>query len=166
MKKLKTKYLILGAGITGLSFANFIEKDYLIIEKEKEVGGFCRTIYENEYIWDYAGHFFHFSDIKIKKLFLDEMSEEELVFQRKNTKIFFKNLVIDYPFQKNIHQLDKEEFIECLYDLFNKQEKDKYKNFLEMLYGKFPMTFTPSGNRCFRSIFRKSPSISRSENWG
>lgn len=142
MKKLKTKYLILGAGITGLSFANFIEKDYLIIEKEKEVGGFCRTIYENEYIWDYAGHFFHFSDIKIKKLFLDEMSEEELVFQRKNTKIFFKNLVIDYPFQKNIHQLDKEEFIECLYDLFNKQEKDKYKNFLEMLYGKFGKSIT------------------------
>ena len=50
----KTKYLIIGAGVTGLSFANFIKEDYMIIEKENEVGGFCRTVYKDDYIWDYA----------------------------------------------------------------------------------------------------------------
>ena len=44
---------------------------------------------------------------------------------------------MDFPFQANIHQLEKQEFIDCLYDLFNKEEKDKYDNFLDMLYGKF-----------------------------
>ena len=34
------KYLIIGAGISGLTFANFIKDDYLIIEKENEVGVF------------------------------------------------------------------------------------------------------------------------------
>lgn len=38
------KYLIIGAGISGLTFANYADGDYLIIEKEKEVGGYCRTI--------------------------------------------------------------------------------------------------------------------------
>ena len=31
------KYLIIGAGISGLTFANYADGDYLIIEKEKEV---------------------------------------------------------------------------------------------------------------------------------
>ena len=56
------KYLILGAGVTGLSFASGIEsKDYIIIEQEKEAGGYCRTTRRNDYVWDFAGHFFHFS---------------------------------------------------------------------------------------------------------
>ena len=38
------KYLIIGAGISGLTFANYAKGDYLIIEKEDEVGGYCRTI--------------------------------------------------------------------------------------------------------------------------
>ena len=29
------KYLIIGAGISGLTFANYADGDYLIIEKEK-----------------------------------------------------------------------------------------------------------------------------------
>ena len=51
------KYLIIGAGISGLTFANYADGDYLIIEKEKEVGGYCRTIKKKDYVWDYAGHF-------------------------------------------------------------------------------------------------------------
>ena len=39
------KYLIIGAGISGLTFANYADGDYLIIEKEKEVGGYCRTMF-------------------------------------------------------------------------------------------------------------------------
>ena len=82
------KYLIIGAGISGLTFANFIKDDYLIIEKENEVGGYCRTIKKGEYLWDYAGHFFHFKTDEMKKLFEDLMKDEELIFQEKNTKIF------------------------------------------------------------------------------
>ena len=48
------KYLIIGAGISGLTFANYADGDYLIVEKEDEVGGYCRTIKEKDYVWDYA----------------------------------------------------------------------------------------------------------------
>ena len=138
MSDLNTKYLIIGAGISGLSFANFAANDdYIIVEKEKEIGGYCRTIYKDDYIWDYAGHFYHFKTEEMKELFNELMKDEEIIRQQKNTKIFYNNKLIDYPFQSNIHQLDKEEFIDCLYDLFNKVEKDEYTSFLDMLYGKF-----------------------------
>lgn len=39
----KVKYLILGAGAAGLSFANYLkqngEDSFLVLEKEKEAGG-------------------------------------------------------------------------------------------------------------------------------
>ena len=132
----KIKYLIIGAGISGLTFANYVD-DYLILEKENEVGGYCRTIKKKDFIWDYAGHFFHFNTEEFKKKFIDDMPKEKILFQEKNTKILYKDRFIDYPFQTNIHQLSQSEFIDCLYYLFTKEEKDNYDNFLDMLYGKF-----------------------------
>src|SRR5574344_3015309 len=134
---MKVKYLVIGAGISGLTFANYVNKDYLLVEKESEVGGYCRTIIRNGYVWDYAGHFFHFNTEEFKNKFLNNIPKEDIIYNEKCTKILYKNKLIDFPFQTNIHQLNKQEFIDCLYDLFNKVEKEKYDNFLDMLYGKF-----------------------------
>jgi len=137
MTEKRIKYLILGGGISGLSLGNFLEEDYLIIESQERVGGYCKTIKKGDFIWDYAGHFYHFKEDKIKEMFLGKLSSDEMIEQQKCTKIFYKGKLIDYPFQKNIHQLEKEEFIECLYDLYFKTEKGEYLDFLDMLYGKF-----------------------------
>ena len=94
----KVKYLIIGAGISGLTFANYADGDYLIIEKEDEVGGYCRTIKKKDYVWDYAGHFFHFSTEEFKKKFLDSVSPEDIKYKDKNTKIIYKDALVDYPF--------------------------------------------------------------------
>ena len=133
----RIKYLIIGGGISGLTFANYIKEDYLVVEKEPEVGGYCRTIKKKDYIWDYAGHFFHFKTDEFKKKFIGSVDSDEIIYKDKNTKIMYKNQLIEYPFQTNIHQLEKEEFIDCLYDLFHKEDKETYDNFLDMLYGKF-----------------------------
>ena len=138
MKQNNVKYLIIGAGISGLAFANCVkDQDYLIIEKEAEAGGYCRTIKKGDFVWDYAGHFFHFKTDEHKKMFIDNVEQDDIINKDKCTKILYKDKLIDYPFQTNIHELEKQEFIECLYDLFNKEEKDNYDNFLDMLYGKF-----------------------------
>lgn len=137
MKEKNIKYLIVGAGISGLTFANKIKEDYMIIEKENQVGGYCRTIKKGDFIWDFAGHFYHFKEESLMNEFIERIGESNLVSQQKNTKILYKGEKINYPFQSNIHELNKEEFIDCLYDLYNKEEKDDYNNFLEMLYGKF-----------------------------
>lgn len=139
--EMKVKYLIIGAGISGLSIASRTD-DYLVIEKDAEVGGLCKTIKRNGYIWDYSGHFFHFKEPELKAQFIDSMSSEEIITKEKNTQINRKNLLIDFPFQKNIHQLDKQDFIDCLYDLYFREEKDNYSSFEQMLYGKFGKSIT------------------------
>ena len=139
---MKTKYLIIGAGISGLTFASYCKENYLIIEKDSEVGGYCKTHYNKDYVWDYAGHFFHFKTDEFKKKFIDSLDKNDFVTQDKKTYIYFDNALVDYPFQTNIHELSKDKFIDCLYDLFNKEEKETYDNFLDMLYGKFGKSIT------------------------
>ncbi len=138
----KIKYLVVGGGISGLTFANYVKDDYLVIEKENRVGGYCKTTKKDGFVWDYAGHFYHFKTEYFKKLFEDNIKEKDLVYKDKCTKIIYKEDLIEYPFQTNIHQLKKDDFIDCLYDLFNKEEKDDYDNFLDMLYGKFGKSIT------------------------
>ena len=133
----QVKYLIIGAGISGLTAAKYLKKDYLLIEKENEPGGYCRTIHRGDYVWDYAGHFFHFKTDEFRRLFHENIPEQDIISQTKRTKILYKGQLVDYPFQTNIHQLEKQEFIDCLYDLFQCKEKTEYSDFLDMLYGKF-----------------------------
>lgn len=135
MKQIKN--LIIGGGISGLTAAYYLKKDFLIVEKEQELGGYCRTIHNPNYVWDYAGHFYHFKTEQMKQLFLSLVEEDEIITQTKVTKIYYKGKLIDYPFQSNIHQLEKDELLECVYDLFFKEEKETYDSFLDMLYGKF-----------------------------
>lgn len=130
--------IIIGGGISGLSYALFKNnEDYLIIEKESEIGGYCRTLKRNGYVWDYSGHFFHFQDEKIKKMLMTDLERNNsIVSVEKKTSIKYLNQYVDFPFQKNIHQLPKQEFIDCLVDLFG-ERGNEYSNFKEMLYCKF-----------------------------
>ena len=125
--------LIIGAGISGLSYANFIENDFFIVEKESEPGGYCKTIKRNGFVWDYSGHFFHFQHPELEKYICKNISASSLLSVEKHTQIYYKGKYIDFPFQKNIHQLEKEELIECLYDLFT-AGKHSYSTFKEMVY--------------------------------
>ena len=138
---MKVNNLIIGGGISGLTLANYIT-DYLIVEKDSSLGGYARTHYVDDYIWDYAGHFFHFKTDEFKSKFINSMDKNDYIIKNKNTYIYFEDKLIDYPFQMNIHELSKDKFIDCLYDLFNKQEKEVYTNFLDMLYGKFGVSIT------------------------
>jgi protoporphyrinogen oxidase len=112
--------LIIGAGITGLSLASFLgTDDYLIVEKDSEVGGYCKTTIRNGFVWDYSGHFFHFNNQEIKDYVLENI-ECDIKTVRKKSHISYKDMYIDFPFQNNIHQLPTNEFIECLYDLYHR----------------------------------------------
>lgn len=129
--------IIIGAGISGLSYAAFCgHKDYLILEQSDQIGGYCKTTERNGYVWDYSGHFFHFKDKDIEQFVAQGIPAEDILTIRKHTQIRYKDRLVDYPFQMNIHQLPQQEFIECLYDLFVNPTKE-YANFQEMLYAKF-----------------------------
>ncbi|NVJ47147.1 MAG: NAD(P)-binding protein [Cytophagia bacterium] len=131
--------IIVGAGVTGLSYACFCGHDeYKIIEKDTQIGGYCKTIKQDGFTWDYSGHFFHFNNDEIKKYLLERMQHEEILSVIKNSQIQINGYYVDFPFQKNIHQLSKEDFIKCLYHLYFKSDKkERFSSFKEMIYAKF-----------------------------
>lgn len=137
MEKVKVDILILGAGVTGLSLGSFLEgRDYLILEKESSVGGYCKTTVEKGFVWDYSGHFFHFSDQEIKNYLLENMDCKIFTVQKKS-HIFYNNKFIDFPFQNNIHQLDLLEFIDCIKDLYISGRGEEIRNsFKEHIYSR------------------------------
>lgn len=128
--------LIIGAGVSGISYANFTKNNYLILEKESEPGGYCRTIKRNGFVWDYSGHFFHFQSPNLEEYVCENIDKKTLLKVEKHTQIYYKGKYIDFPFQKNIHQLDKEELLDCLYDLYAVKSRD-YTNFKGMVYANF-----------------------------
>lgn len=128
--------LIIGAGVTGISYANFTSNKCLIIEATDSPGGYCKTIKRNGFVWDYSGHFFHFRFPEIEQVVCKNIPAEDLRHVEKHTQILYKGKYIDFPFQKNIHQLDKDEFIDCLYDLFNTPAHGEAESFKEMIYSK------------------------------
>jgi protoporphyrinogen oxidase len=133
----KTRFLVVGAGVTGLSFADWVKSDdYIVCEALDEVGGYCRTIKQDGFIWDFSGHFFHFKNRHIEEYLLERMGDQKVRKVAKEARIDYEGTIVDFPFQKNIHQLPKEDFIDCLVDLYFKEEREA-SNFKEMLYAKF-----------------------------
>ncbi len=132
---IEVKCLIIGGGVTGLSFASFFKDDFLLLEKESDFGGYCKTTIRGDYVWDYSGHFFHFRDKSIQE-FATKNIECRIHEVEKISKIYYNDNLIDFPFQSNIHQLDKSEFIQCLVDFYNKDEIE-VNNFVDLSKSKF-----------------------------
>jgi protoporphyrinogen oxidase len=126
--------------MTGLAFANFVDDDdYLVLERDAEIGGWCKTVAQDGFVWDYSGHFFHFRHPDIEEYLRDRMPPDEVVKVVKDSRILHEGNWVDFPFQKNIHQLPKEAFIDCLYDLVFRETstEDAGGSFESMLYEKF-----------------------------
>ena len=107
----KFKYLILGAGPSGLTFANRLlekgEKSFLLIEKESEAGGLCRSVEVDGHPLDIGGG--HFLDVKreevLKFLFKFLPKKDWNEYGRISTiKLDNPAAEIDYPFESNIWQ--------------------------------------------------------------
>ena len=129
--------LIIGAGISGLSYAAATDHDYFVVEAEDQIGGYCKTIYKDGFVWDYSGHFFHFQHPELRDYVMQRIDPDEMLTVQKHTQILYGDRHIDFPFQMNIHQLEQQEFIDCLYDLFSIPEGAPSDTFKQMLYAKF-----------------------------
>jgi protoporphyrinogen oxidase len=133
----RTRYLIVGAGVSGLAFADWLrDDDYLIVEAEDEIGGYCRTIKRDGFVWDYSGHFFHFRHPEIERDLVERMGDRRVLRVERDSRIWYADRLIDFPFQKNIHQLPEDEYEQCVRDLKDRPE-DKGGNFKEMLYARY-----------------------------
>ncbi len=134
-------YLVVGAGVSGLSFCRWFYEYQLpgtvcVIESQPEPGGYCKTIHQDGFVWDYSGHFFHFRDSSVRD-FVFANVKDNLFTVEKISKIRCSGRDIDFPFQKNIHQLPKSQFIDCLHDVYFRDQTEDPSSFGEMLHARF-----------------------------
>jgi protoporphyrinogen oxidase len=145
----RVRTLIVGAGITGLATAAALgeagDSDYLVVEGDSEIGGYCKTIKEAGFVWDYSGHFFHFKRPEIEAWLRARMPEQRIVDVVKRAFISYGGRQIDFPFQKNIHQLPQDELIDCLHDLY-------FARAPRELLGEHAPPVTETGDESFKSM--------------
>lgn len=105
--------VVLGAGLTGLSFAYYYDGTVPVFEKNSKVGGLVRTIYVNGYKFDLAPHLLHLRSDFVKNLIFNTLGLHMEKHTRK-AKIYFEKRLIDYPFELNLNALSDIVRDECL----------------------------------------------------
>jgi len=135
-------FIVLGAGVTGLSAAMAIDSSCLVLEKTDRAGGLVKTYcFDNGYWFDNVLHILHFRDAAIQ----EKISSLLGGILKPCTPIACIETTagaVLYPFQLNLGGLDEQTCINCINDYaavyFNKNEESpaNYKNFLKQSFGK------------------------------
>jgi protoporphyrinogen oxidase len=110
---INVKFLILGAGPAGLTFANVLKQnninDFLVLERLREAGGLCRSEKLDSGAIDVGGG--HFLDTRCPEvldfIFKFRPRREWNKYSR-DSQIFIHNTLIGHPFEANIWQLSSE----------------------------------------------------------
>ncbi|MBQ1850054.1 MAG: FAD-dependent oxidoreductase [Lachnospiraceae bacterium] len=113
-------YLILGAGPAGLTFANLLKRNhpestFLVLEKEAEAGGLCRSKNVDGSPLDIGGG--HFLDVrrpKVNEFLFSFMPEEEWNVYDRDSRIDMGTYEIGHPFEANIWQMPQDEQVKFL----------------------------------------------------
>ncbi len=106
--------IIIGAGLAGLSAAYHLgDMEYLILEKNDEAGGLCRSYSIGGFRFDYTGHLLHFRDQGTRK-FVEDLLKGRFAALERRSYIYSKGVYTPYPFQVNIHGLPPDVVRECL----------------------------------------------------
>lgn len=131
VKKMNT--IILGGGIAGLSLAHFLEGKSVILEKEKQIGGLCRSFEFNGIFYDWGPHIMFSKNEKILKFHTSLVETNRI---KRSNKIYHKGRLIKYPFENDLSALDKSDRDYCLQEFINNpyenlEAKDMLQFFLK-----------------------------------
>ena len=105
--------LIIGAGPTGLSAAHHLDAQSVLLEQGPTVGGWCRSIVENGFTFDHAGHIMFSKDPYVHELY-GRLLGENVHWQDREAWVYTDGVYTRYPFQSALHGLPPEVLKECL----------------------------------------------------
>lgn len=105
--------LIVGAGPTGLAAAYHLGADSLLVERESNVGGWCRSVVENGFTFDHAGHIMFSNDPYVLKLY-QTLLGNNVHWQNREAWIYSKDVYTRYPFQGSLYGLPPHVLKECI----------------------------------------------------
>ena len=107
------KTIVVGAGPTGLSAAYHLGEDAVLLEKNANVGGWCRSIEAGGFLFDYAGHIMFSSDPYVHQLYRMLLGDN-VHWQDREAWIFSKGVYTRYPFQGALYGLPPKVIEECI----------------------------------------------------
>ena len=105
--------IVIGAGPTGLSAGYHLGKDSLVLEQNPTVGGWCRSIEDNGFTFDYAGHIMFSNDPYVHQLYR-KLLGDNVHWQDREAWIYSKNVYTRYPFQGALYGLPADILKECI----------------------------------------------------
>lgn len=113
------KYLILGAGPAGLTLANCLLQrgvtDFLVLEREKEPGGLCRSQEVDGSPLDIGGG--HFLDVRrpeVDEFLFRFMPRTEWDEYARDSRIAVQGQMVHHPIEANIWEMDIDRQVEYL----------------------------------------------------
>ena len=118
----KERYLILGAGLAGLSCGHHLPGPSCILEKEKVPGGLARSFERKGFTSDFTGHWLHMRDPEIRT-WIENLMGEELITVERSASISSHGIHTPYPFQANTYGLPHEVVADCLLGFFQAREQ-------------------------------------------
>ena len=127
--------VIIGAGLSGLSAAYHLNDEHIILEKEGKVGGLCKSIKVDGYVFDYAPHILYTKNDYVENLY-KELLKNNIFKKLRRAYIYINDIYVEYPFEVNLNALPPEVIEECINGLLNRNE-NKPKNFEEWIYATF-----------------------------
>jgi UDP-galactopyranose mutase len=95
---------IIGAGLAGLSAAYHLKKDYTVLEKDHKVGGLCKSVNIDGYVFDYAPHILFTRNHYVRDLF-HRVLKDNIQIQIRRAYIYLMSTYIKYPFEVNLYPL-------------------------------------------------------------
>ena len=105
--------IVIGAGPTGLSAAYHLGAGSLLLEQNPTVGGWCRSITDNGFTFDYAGHIMFSNDDYVHELYR-RLLGDNVHWQDREAWIYSKGVYTRYPFQGALYGLPSEVLKECI----------------------------------------------------
>jgi protoporphyrinogen oxidase len=133
--------LILGAGLAGLSAANFLEHPWHLVEKTDRVGGLIKTERIHDCLFDPTGHWLHLRDAEIRRLVEERWLPGQLMRMERRAGIFSRGVFTRFPYQVNTHGLPPEVvaenligYVEALYGEKGRELREhEPRNFAEFI---------------------------------
>jgi UDP-galactopyranose mutase len=105
--------IVIGAGPTGLSAAYHLGKEAVLIEQADRVGGWCRSIEDNGFTFDMAGHIMFSNDPYVHEMY-QMLLGDNVHWQDREAWIYSKQVYTRYPFQGALYGLPPEVIKECI----------------------------------------------------
>lgn len=134
----RVQALVIGAGPSGLSVAYALQGDTLVLEKESDVGGLCRSIQHEGGVFDIGGHSFHTPHPEVFEL-VQELLPGGLFLQQRDARVYSHRTLIPYPFQKYFDRLPDPEVVRACEEGLRNARRDgpPPANFEEYILAKF-----------------------------